>query len=94
MEEAEQGRSISFERLAQLVDRAEEQGGFRVCNYNVEVDDEVLGLVDTIRFREMMMDRQSQREQDKSTDYKAAQSQGYRAAVNDMRLALDTLGSR
>lgn len=77
-----------YERIVQLVDRAEEQGGFITRNQNVVVEGVELGLVDTIRFRELMMGRQNERERDKSDDYKAAQGQGYRAAVHDMQVAL------
>lgn len=84
-----------YKRIVQLVDRAEEQGGFITRNLNVVVEDVELNHVDTIRFRELMMARQNEREQDKTADYRAAQGQGYRAAINDMLLALrDLPGAR
>lgn len=87
-------RRLSFERISQLVDRAEGQGGFITVNNDVKVGDIRLNLIDSLRFREQMMSRQRERETDKSADYKAAQAQGYRAAVNDMRFALDGIAPR
>lgn len=81
-------KRLPYDRLAQLVDRAEEQGGFPVVNYQIEVDDERLSLIDTIRFREIMMSRQRSREEDKSSDYQVARQQGYRAALNDLELSV------
>jgi hypothetical protein len=78
-------REISIEQLLQLVDQAELNGGFIVINRNIKVGDEVLSLGDTLRFREIMMQRQREREADHSADYKVAQEQGYRAAVRELR---------
>jgi hypothetical protein len=84
-------RRVPWEQLVSLADRVEADGGFITVNYNIKIGDETLTLLDSLRLREILMDRMREREQDRSEDYAVARKQGYRAAVHEMRQALGQL---